>query len=570
MTLNFFRKCFFHCFFIVILSSCTAGNNTTGKTDLSKDKALVAGEEQTDGVPSAEGSAEDDPAASEQEENLPPLEAPAEEDPKDSAVPAEGSSEDDPAISDQEESLSLPDVTASEEPAAEEEPASQSFIREEDVVNAGLLKEKDFDIDKIYISVFLNNIKDLDLKAITASDMREIITMFSKFPSATISVLDPESGKREPTAYLHLNLVPPGWGPHSYQEIEEGEDPPHITDMQKMIDEMKEAGIKRVAVNFPLQGHNEPFPFFMLGQFIKENQVDLYIVGACEAYCAKYLIPAAKTVYIGSYGYIHFHGSFGGAFEQVLSVLPVQRAADENRLRDELSRLGEEGKIEALDTGLEAFLGEVPSGSVLINNFKIWDPKRVQEFQAQLQAFYPRVNKTDMKTFTIKERRLFLEQLSEDLLDSLVLFLKQTTDENIIKQTQYADILSALAISELFYYQSIEVTPAVVDKNNHYTYAGLLNLATKLLQDNNYRQAFSVLKPYYNVPEEEKLYHVIVPSADLLRRVGFDVRGENNIDMMGIDKNSKKDYLYLDSKRIENCGFFGKGVSYKTLDCLFE
>ena len=585
MTLNFFKKCLCQCVFIVILSSCTPGNNNTGKADQSKGKALAVGEEQTDGVPSAEGSAEDDPAVSDQGERLPPPEVVPEAPAKGEAPPV--------GVSPPEGSTKTGQISPLHVLLDEKD---YSFELE-DIINAGLLKEEDSDLAKVYFHFWLNSINfsmkhgsfisenvqrqwchtpdclnGMDLKKLKAPyQMHNIMILFSLGPTVNYPFSTEENKQTEYIGVFHALLAPQDWKPQSYQNLKEGEDPTHITDMQKMIDKMKETGAKNVIVNLPLQRYTDPKPFYLLGQFMKENQVDLHIVGGCEAYCTKYLIPAAKTIHIGDYGHIYFYGSYGGIFEQVLSALPVQEAANRNLLKEELSNLEKDSKVALLEAGFEVNLKtEAFSMSVFIDNFKGLDLARAQEFQKKLQAFYPAVNKTDVKAFTKAERLQFLGQLSPDILDSLTPLLIWKVDENTISREDYVGILGALSREEFLYYQNIEFNSIAFDENGHYTYAGLLHLAAKLLKDINYEQVFSVSRPYYNVPEEEKLYHAIVPSAELLRSLGLDVRGKNNIDRLDIDKNSKTAFLYLDSKRIDNCGFFKEGVSYKTLDCLFE
>ena len=66
---------------------------------------------------------------------------------------------------------------------------------------------------------------------------------------------------------------------------------------------------------------------------------------------------------------------------------------------------------------------------------------------------------------------------------------------------------------------------------DHTSNSSFLLISGYLLKDSRYAEDFSEPKPYYNVPEKDKLYEWIVPSAELLRAMGLDIRGENNIDM---------------------------------------
>ena len=87
-------------------------------------------------------------------------------------------------------------------------------------------------------------------------------------------------------------------------------------------------------MNFPPQLHTDPVPFLKLGEFIREREIDLHIVGGCGHYCALYLIPAAKTVYIEPYGYIYHRGSFTGLLLQTVQGGNAQRKKYMQQLED--------------------------------------------------------------------------------------------------------------------------------------------------------------------------------------------------------------------------------------------
>ena len=615
MALDFYRKFLLICFFIVFLSACNFGSGNSSKAEIFKENTEPV-EDDPEDISPPEEPAETDSAVPDQGDSTPPPEAsseavPMEEDQKRSPLPSMDSSETEPVAPDQGDSTPPSEAVLAEEGQKGEAslppedsskpekvldfllPNKRQELSSEDLLSSGVLGTGGFDLFYYYIRFWFNRIgpviqrappvykqkwdqlchasdclNGLDLRKVKPQ-MRNVIEWLSFIPwvSAYIKKED------EVTVFLQGHLAPPDWGPQSYESLKEGETPLHIQGVHQMRNEMKERSVKRVVVNLPLQQHMDLQPFFILGQFIKENQLDLHIVGGCGPYCARYLIPAAKTVYIEPYGYIYFNGGFSGIsgmYQAILSPAPVQTEADKKHWREQWL-LELKDKVGFINAGLGEIMKLFDSGVSFMNTFsEVWDPERVLEFREQLLSF--EVKKTDLKAFTDEERKRLLEGLSPELLDSLALFLKWANDENHLRRVNYINDLQTLDQQESGYYKKIEINNLPSKKS--YTYFGLFQLAARLLKDVKYEKLFSVPKLYYySVPEKDKPYSIVFPSADLLRSLGLDVRGKNNIGMLGVDKSSKKKVLYLDNRRIENCDFFAEGVSYTTetlQGCLFN
>ena len=108
------------------------------------------------------------------------------------------------------------------------------------------------------------------------------------------------------------------------QEKKEGQN--IYIDIDQQIKLMETQNTKKIIVNLSYHGifFENKSVFFSLGEYIKKNQVDLYIEGRCSYLCANYLLPAARTVYIGPYGHIASKGSLAGLSRDVENTMPLQ------------------------------------------------------------------------------------------------------------------------------------------------------------------------------------------------------------------------------------------------------
>ena len=474
-------------------------------------------------------------------------------------------------------------------------PESYWNLSVEKIVNAGFLEEGGSDIFRYYIQHSLNNIdatlqtttdteekaaakhlcresdcsKGLDLKRIDKPAIHAIIEYLAYKPFTVSSSNAPNT---ETVIFLQSDLGP-GLEEKEAQTPQNPEE--HIENIKNAIAHMKARNVKRIVVNLAPQDHSDLRPFFLLGQFIFENQVELHIAGKCGSYCARYLIPAAKTVYMEPYGHIYFSGSFKGLFSEVQkSILPQQKIYIKNWEKMWLPQLKD--KVGFITSSLQNLLNSNPNMMLQkVINFivvlKKFDLKAGTEFENILQDSLSR----DINLFTdlqAEKIRKFLKSFSSESLNSLAFFFKLKTADQI--SLRYLRKLYDLQTKENTYYvEGINISR--LPFQNHYSYINLLELAAWLGKNSEYEKYFAVPRLYYNIPEKNKPYLKIIPSADLLRSTGLQIIGENNPKMAGLtDNNSREEpFLYLDNKRIESCKFFEKGASYTTetlQDCLFE
>ena len=150
---------------------------------------------------------------------------------------------------------------------------------------------------------------------------------------------------------------------------------------------------------------------------------------------------------------------------------------------------------------------------------------------------------------------------NKELLGSLFFGLKIREMEDFKRINFYLNSLRVIAPYESDYHKKI--TDSLTSKKG-YNYRDFLRVASALVRDSSYELFLpNVLKFYYSAPEQDKP-HWIVPSQDLLKDLGLDVRGKNNLErVVEVVEDPEKKLLYLDSKRAESCGFFAESVSYK-------
>ena len=578
------------CFFTSCLISCKPGsdNNTPAKIEPPKSK-----DSPKDNSPPA-APKEITPEGKIQKDKTPSLAVPVE------TKPAKKDLESKAPSSTTTSAEAQPEIT---KPLTLLPPNESWTLSIKEIINAGFLKEGGSDLFHYYIEHWFNNIeyimgilqqtknsqhkaiwnqlchdsdcsKGLDLNRIDKSKMQAIITLLSHMPMLSLS--DEKDPNRESIFFLQGFLAPPNSNIQyfNHQNIDyqnPKKNPEHIQKMLQLVQHMKQKNTKRIAVNLPLQTHVDPRPFFLLGNLIKQNQMDLHIVGGCEFYCARYLIPAAKTVYLEPYGHIYFNGSFSAWAEEFAEILAVLMEEYREHVKKEgPSQL--EDKVTFINSGIQNSINS-DNYSDFIEQFKKGIAEKAVAFEKSLDDFYYNLpSKNHLVNFTEKERKQFLRSLSQELLDELMVFISLNSNPKIQASSNYVlGTLFYLKTLESAYYAEIDIEELPSSQN--YTFFDLLQLAALLVKVPEYERFFPVPRFYYNVPEKDKPYYMVTLSVGLLKSLGIDIRGKNNLEMIGSDKNSKKTFLYLDTKRIANCKFFEKGASFTTetlYGCLFE
>lgn len=405
----------------------------------------------------------------------------------------------------------------------------------------------------------------LNPQKINETAMRSIIRKLSVFSSMNLFASENTGWDGEPVVFLQGFPAPLGSDP--WFEIDENQpSPEHIKSMLRQMERMRQKGIKKIAVNLPLQLHNDPWPFVYLGEFIKEEEIDLHIVGGCGHYCATYLVPAAKTVYIEPYGYIYHRGNAMGLLIETMKVFEDQREDLRRRLKKQrLSNLTDEDRCEYVVMSIVSF----PDSSMrVIDSFL--EPEKKDEFFNKRAEVEHQMSSVSFAHWPEETIRTFVQSLSPKLLEDVTLLFLEGQDSETTGRRSYIVRLKGLSQLEVEYYLATK-TGELMSPAGH-NYIDFLTASSSFLKDPGYVEHFTVPKPHFNIPEEKKPYEWIVPSTELLRSFGLDVRGENNKEMIDLTevasllKVNKKypaeSFLHLSSAKAKTCGLFEDDESF--------
>ena len=440
----------------------------------------------------------------------------------------------------------------------------------------------------------------LDLDKITPSDLHVILDSAGWKPPSPLPIPDKDEGKPpEIVWFLQGFLSSPDVGPAYYRSlIENGgyetpSDSPHIKNIKETL-----AGIKNlseVVVNLPQQfgwgekRHQDVNLFMQLGRIIKQRNLTVRIMGRCGTVCANYLLPAARTVIMEPYGFIYTEGSIKGFYLGGEFVAPLQREYQLRKWRKEwlpqfqpapespkgssydlLVEFVEKGMLMGFD--LQTGSGPFAASDAVTEQQR---KKRVSGFMTHLQGWgrsqwgaevweefaevvleeYRSGVGRSPRDWDSEDVKGFVRSLANEeqghFLEKLALFLKFSGDEETHKWTSYLNNMKWLKRHTTSYHK--EVTGTLPSQIPPYNYEGLLDLISHLTRDAGYESVFSVPKTYYATPESEKPHGVFL-SADLLRKSGINIIGENNWHVL--PDIVKDQDLYLDERTIKKCQFF--------------
>ena len=333
--------------------------------------------------------------------------------------------------------------------------------------------------------------------------------------------------------------------------------------------------VKRIIVNLPhvhFTFKNDFVPFMALGELIKEKQLDLHIVGGCGVYCASYLLPAAKTVYIEPpYGYITVRGNFEGVHESMSPWLSLLKKREQTVLTDVFLNKAQPHfssqvqphvfMLNQLKAAIKKEQGDSSSslssksGLLLELLLVLYDDKIKQRILSHLEKFVsdPDTKPSNINDLSVEEQINFVSRLPQDLVEALYVGFKLKGDRHFKEISSDFQMTEAFALQESDYYEKIKANQTASQED--YSYRDFLRVASFFVKYPSYR-SYKAKSPefYYNSFLEKDKFSWILPSGGLLRDLGLDVRGDNNIRrVMGFVKGFRKEFLYLDSEGVKNC-----------------
>ena len=304
-----------------------------------------------------------------------------------------------------------------------------------------------------------------------------------------------------------------------------------------------------------------------------------------------YLLPAARTVYIGPYGYVATEGSFEGLRLDTERTWHLLK--DNNR--NEINSAPELPYLKG--SFIKTFYSEsdISKRQETVRKFRMvleeWEEERGKEITEELNlaglddekleegmgkkiigtldAYLSKRRKSSLLEFNKKELEGLLNTFSVEQRKSLKRLFIQKAKEGIDKDiAPFESELKVALQEESDYYEKTQIKEDLISKPRKvgYSYFDFLSLVSYLVHKKEYSKYFSSpLRAYYRVPEQDKS-HEVAPSADLLRSLGLDIRGENHIiDLRlygGEGFAGYRSILHLNEKWIENCDFFAPSTFY--------
>ena len=352
----------------------------------------------------------------------------------------------------------------------------------------------------------------------------------------------------------------------NFYETEDGEsffvlqgDPVTSDFIRNVMERMKRTGTRRILLNLPKNWTDINW-FFDFASQLKEKQIDLHIVGQCGSFCANYFIPAARKVVIEPYGYIGYNGNFSGLIRDIEAVYSNWREDNKKRFYQEHFSQNEV-------QGLVKFFGQY-SGS--LRALMIFNQSVIGDSLNQVSRVLAGKPASSFWELS-RERQSHLlggmRQEGRDILKVFFFNLSKSQQQQTITRN-YGSIWEA-AQAEKNYYEESRIIP---ESKKGYSYLDFIHLTSWLVKDASYFQLFpSLPRPYYNIPEQEKPYLAVFPSADILRNLGIPIQGENNKEVLHtLYEGSESAFLYLSADDMENCDFFEDKKAPFTTETLQE
>ena len=459
--------------------------------------------------------------------------------------------------------VSAGEVTGSKQPEQIKPPAQDPGPKftMQDIVNSGVFGEGGSEIYYSYMAFNLNNI-DTHLKNSASKGESQAVDPF-RFLCAPDSkcangVMDLKHISQDQAGYF-IRIM----GLYGEVFIYQVEDEQIVVfegldieedKMKVVLQYMEQNKVKKVMVNLPADWERVSL-IVELARFMRAGKLDLHIMGQCSSLCANYLIPAVTgNVIFEPYGYAVYDGVFFGLKQEIDQVFPLQVS----QMRDSFDRENFSGDKNQQVDRLSALLGKHSQDPRLASFFE----RTPLGQQINLIARnLPEGSASFFIALSPENRTNVLSALSEEARASLRTLFFVFSPE-VQKIDQYYDFIRKVAEAEGNYYEEIQANSSDSGAPSFFDF---VILSSKLTKSLDYSRHFSVPRPYYNVPEEDKLYLNTFPSADLLRSLGVQVKGTNNISAAkAIYSDSEEAFLSLSLDDVQNCNFFAKDISFTT------
>ena len=272
-----------------------------------------------------------------------------------------------------------------------------------------------------------------------------------------------------------------------------------------------------------------------LGKFIRDNAINLRIIGRCSDACANYLIPATyqvSKVIMEPGSYIFYGGGYAELYREMQDRFQDNRMAFIQRFNDTYFSQGERKGVEDILLNAEhAAAHFMLSGPSALNGLNRFLSERRKIFWGELSE---------------DEKRRFLSHVSQTTVTEIKnkAFIQSDAHQSVLRTGKMLNRLKNMARQEEEYYETLNA-PA-----GELSYFDLVRLTTALVKQSVYEEYFIVDRKTL-VPEMDVSYRAVAPSTDILRQSGIDIQGENHREIMESIYGDSESVLMLDYEDIQ-------------------
>ena len=393
--------------------------------------------------------------------------------------------------------------------------------------------------------------KELILRAIQQSSS-EIMPGEGRQTGMEIYTIKAEGGELQISGGLSIQTpaLSVMYGKQSYAERRFKEEMGY----KKLIEDIGGKNAEAIGVN--MYDNHQSFGVMLLADYIKSNQMDVYILGYCSLTCSNYLLPAAENIYIGQYGIILYGGETLSFMSGEIQEL-FDRAAGHIRKSFEEETKSAGGFFSYIYENVK--MDAIRQFALLLK--REGQTQFADKLQKILEALWPggQSGKTGGKAKTKLSLADFEEafgSLSQRETEAFLDFAF-SAKENIQNLRTVFGHISSGGEREKEFFSKIKVS-------EDSAYMRLLNLSHSLTAYHPFFQSmFSVLdrQGFVGVPEEKK-FRFVIPSTQVLRSIGLNIaRGENSSENLYSRQGNRPAYMELGLGDIESCGFLSNDKS---------
>lgn len=302
--------------------------------------------------------------------------------------------------------------------------------------------------------------------------------------------------------------------------------------------------IDSIWINMSDSWNNIPSFMIGVGTYIRDACVDLRIIGQCSGACANYLIPAtckSSKVVVEPSGYFSYTGGISELYREMSDAFDDNKAALRQRFDKQYFSQGDvEGVTGILEQANHDAAVSLLGGFLNIN---------------RLNRFLSGQNKISWEELSLLEKKVFVSGVDQDT----VMKIKNRTfaQSPYYQVTLQVERLLAqhekLARQEDAYYEKLD------QPSGMYSYSDLVRLSTALVKQPIYEYYFIVNRGSLDIPEKDKPYVALVPSAGVLRELlEIPMEGENHEKVMEFIYGNSDAFLMLDSEDINKCNLLSR------------